>query len=81
MPMSAFKLFTRLDGKLVELDCVSICFRSADDAEAFSKFALVCSDGMRSQGDTFSHEHFAGGCVPDLTIEKLTDTKDVFVST
>jgi hypothetical protein len=65
------KLYARVDDKILELEAVSICFQSQEDAVKFAEFAQFCSDRMRLLGDNYSHEHFAAGALPDLTIERL----------
>ncbi len=67
----SFKLFTRVDGQLLELERVAICFESAADAERFAAFAKLCGERMRELGDDYSHEHLVGGGLPDVTIERL----------
>ncbi|MEL6563924.1 MAG: hypothetical protein AAFQ59_05735 [Pseudomonadota bacterium] len=59
--------------KVLELDSVAICFESPEEARGFAKFAQSCAEDMRRSGDDYDHEHFAGGEVPDITIERLLD--------
>lgn len=68
------KLYSRVNDELIELESVALCFRGVEDAERFAAFALDCCRVMREMGDDFSHEHYAGGEVPDVTIERLIDT-------
>jgi len=57
----------------VELDGVAICFHTAEEAMKFAEFALFCAKDMKRHGDDWDHEHFAGGEVPDITINRLYD--------
>ena len=73
MKSLSFKLFTRIEDRMVELNTVAICFRDQSDAQEFAEFAQFCSDKMRELGGDYSHEHLAGGQEPDVTIERLLD--------
>lgn len=60
---------------LLELDTVSICFQSYEEAGKFADFADACAKEMIVMGDDYDHVHYAGGETPDITIERLLDAK------
>ena len=57
----------------LELDEVAICFHTTEEAMKFAEFALSCAKDMERYGDNWDHEHFVGGEVPDITINRLYD--------
>lgn len=69
------KLYGHADGikteTSLELNGVAICFHTANEAMRFAEFALSCAKEMELHGDDWDHEHFDGGKVPDITINRL----------
>lgn len=61
------------DETIIEAGSVALCFESAEEALDFAKFALRSSEIFESLGEDYSHEHFRGGMMPDVTIERLIE--------
>jgi len=67
--------YANADGndKLLEMKSVAICFQSPEGARKFADFVNACAEEMKALGTDYDHVHFAGGDIPDITIERLVD--------
>lgn len=54
-----------------EMKSVAICSLSEEEAKVFADFASACAEELIALGADCDPLHFAGGKVPDITIERL----------